>query len=152
MPATLVTQGFVDRSNEKSRTSYYVEDIDDLTGAAAAADAIHDGMGVLTLCNFTKQQAVYLMQEDAEILPASNFAQREIGLKISYVDTVTDDRYTMTVPGPDLSVLGQPGTDVVDIAGNAVMLAFIVIFELNAVSENENPIEVVGARIVGRNN
>ena len=152
--ATKITQGFLDRSAERGSTHFYVADgaLNDITTPLADADAVHDGMAVVTLCNFTDQNLIVQVQADTPVIPTSVFAQREVALWIQYTDTVTGDYGTMSIPGPNLTLLGQAGTDEVDIIANVTMAAFVVILEANLVSRDDNPIEVVRARIIGRSN
>lgn len=151
---TKITQGFIDRSAERSSTHFYVADgvANDITQPLADADAVHDGMAVLTLCNFTDQNLITPVQVDTPIIPTSTFAQRELALWIQYVDDTNGDYGSMSIPGPAMTLLGQAGTDEVDIVANVTMAAFVVILEANCVSRDGNGIEVVRARIIGRSN
>lgn len=151
--AVKVRQGFIDRSRENSSTQYYVDGPaagDDFTDAIADANTIKGAMSALTLCNYTRQTASIVLDEDVPTIPSSAFAQREVGLTIQYVDTVTGKYYDMTIPGPDLTLLAQANTDEVDIASNATFLAYSAIVEPLMVSEVGNAVEIVRARIVGR--
>lgn len=149
-----ISEGFVDRSGEHSSTQFYVGGGagDDYTTAITDADDVHDAIGVVTLCNFTNQSLSIKTQVATPVIPTSEFAQREIALWIQYVDATTGKFHTMSIPGPDLSLVGQANTDEVDIASNVTMLALVVVLEANLVSEAGNAIEVVRARIIGRSN
>jgi len=150
--AEKITQGFLDHSGERSRTQYYVAAGvgDDLSVPLADADLIHDAMAVLTLCNFTDQILSREVQADAPVIPASEYAQRETVVWIQYTDSVTGVFGSSSIPGPDLSLLAQANTDEVDIINNVTAAAFVVIFEANAVSPADNPVEVTKMRILGR--
>jgi hypothetical protein len=155
--AAKITQGFIDRSGEHSRTQYYLpfnpadaDDFDSLVGTPA--DAVHDAMAVVTLCNFTDQSASIEIQSDTPIVPSSVNAQRELALWVQYVDEVTGEYGSMSIPGPNLTLLGQANTDEVDIVSNVTMAAFVVVLEANLSSRDGNDIEVVRARIIGRRN
>jgi hypothetical protein len=84
-------------------------------------------------------------------LPASPFAQREFKLAVKMVDTA-GNRSTLTIPGPNLTLLAQPGTDVVDHVSNVTAAALAAAIENNAVSPQGNTVSVIGMRIVGRAN
>jgi hypothetical protein len=153
MPAK-ITQGFIDRSGEHSRTQFYVGGGagDDYTTALADADDVHDAIAVVTLCNFTDQSLSIPVQTDTPTIPSSEFAQREVALWIQYVDTVNGDYGTMSIPGPDLTLVGQANTDEVDIASNVTAAALVVVLEANCVSRDNHAIEVTRMRIIGRRN
>jgi hypothetical protein len=107
-------------------------------------------MAVVTLCNFTDQNLVILADGDIPTIPTSPNAQRELALWVQYTDAVNGDYGTFTVPGPNLTLLGQANTDEVDIVSNVTMAAFVVILEANLVSVDLNAIEITRARIIGR--
>jgi hypothetical protein len=144
--------GFIDRSGESSRTSYYVATVADAAAASTAADNIQIGIAVITLCNLRDLTLQVVVSEEVPTLPLSAFAQREVGLEIFYADAVTGEKARFTIPGPDLVLVGQAGTDTVDIVSNVTMAAFVIVFEANAKSKDGNAVEVTGARIIGRNN
>lgn len=147
-----ITQGYIDRSGEKSRSQFFVAEGagDDYTQSFVDANDVQGGIAVITLCNFTDMTGSKLITVDTPVIPSSVNAQREIALWIQYVDTVTGDYGSMTIPGPDLTLVSQANTDEVDIAANVTMAAFVVILEANLVSEAGNAIEVTRARIIGR--
>lgn len=147
-----ITQGYIDRSREFSASQYEVVDpvLNDFSAGQTAANNIKGGIAVLTLCNFTNQNAVILLDGDVPTLPTSPFAQREVALWIQYVDTVTGEYSTLQVPGPNLTLLAQANTDEVDIVANVTMAAFVVIFNANARSADNNAVAITRARIIGR--
>jgi len=87
--------------------------------------------------------------------PASPYAQREMKMLIVYRDTTSNKQYQMTVPTPDLSVLTIPPSsgDYVTLADGGVMAAFVTALETigRSPEDDTHNIEVVSARIVGRN-
>lgn len=147
-----VTQGFIDYSGERSRTQYYVATGvgDDLSVPLADADAVHDGMAVITLCNFTDQLISRVVQSSAPVIPVDQQGQRELILWVQYADDVTGNFGSMSIPGPDLELLAQANTDEVDIVSNVTAAAFVVILEANLVSPDDNAISVTRMRILGR--
>lgn len=153
-----VSMGFLDHSGEKSRTRFYLEALGD-PGAAdldtelvAKHDAVKAGIAAVTLCNFTESKVSVGSDTDVATLPASPYAQREIGLWVQWTDSVNGEYGTMTIPGPDLTLLSQANTDEVDISANVTALALIAILEANLVSRDGNAIQVTRMRIVGRSN
>jgi hypothetical protein len=110
----------------------------------AAVDAI-------TLCNEVKISIGAAEVLSIPGLPADNSAQREIKLLVRYADTVLPQhKGSFEIPGPNMSLVAQVGTDVVDM-GNAFVLALITAFEAGYRSMFGNPVEVYGVSIVGRN-
>ena len=83
--------------------------------------------------------------------PADQNAQRERRLLLKFRDTVTGLKGSCSVPGIDLSLVGQGGTDAVDLAQTQVA-ALVAILEADYVSNAGNPILFYEARHVGRNN
>lgn len=89
-------------------------------------------------------------------VPAANFAQREIGLRVLMSGLLSNNDYSVTIPTPDLDILTlQANSDDVLLADAGVMQNLVDWIE----SEVEYPfgagaegVEVTRAYIVGRNN
>lgn len=148
----------IDNSGENSVVTFYLPDVDesnynDVTGNGPAQNVgdLRLALAAITLCNFVRHTVTTEVYSELGELPASPWAQRELKLLVQYVDNVTSKRYTVTIPGPDLDLLAQPGTDVVDHVSNVVAAAFVTAFETNARSQDGNAISVIGMRIIGRN-
>jgi len=148
--------GFLDRSGEKSRTEMYLVPLAAGGANQAAIVTSHDNVkaaiAVVTLCNYTTSTVEHGFDPDVPTLPASPNAQREIGLWVQYVDVVNSKYYSLTIPGPDLTLLAQANTDEVDIAANATAVALILVLEAELRSELGNAIQVTRMRIIGRRN
>lgn len=152
---TIITQGFIDYSGEKSSTTWHVAppDVgDDFTDAISAANNVQGAIGVVTLCNFTKLNMIHNIETDVPSLPANASAQREMALWIQYVDDTDGTYQSMSIPAPDLPLLAQANTDEVDIVANITAAALVLVLEANVKSENDNPITVTRMRIIGRSN
>lgn len=157
MSHTKVSVGVIGHSGELSSINYYLPEIDDVGlewalnfATGGREDLIRATIAPMTLMNFTRTNVTVRVSEDIPSLPADPHAQRELALRISYVDTVTLKKYRYDIPGPQGGVIPS-GTDEVPL-GNVLLAAHILVMEANAVSVDDNPIEVVAARIVGRNN
>jgi len=87
---------------------------------------------------------------DVPVIPASENAQREIALWVQYVDTTTSKYYSMSIPGPDLTLLAQANTDEVDSVANVTAAALVLVLEAELRSELGNAIQVTRMRIIGR--
>lgn len=158
MPAvSKVHLTFLDESGEKSSVDYYVPAVDAGTIAAKLDDANPQTAGStsilmsgLSLCTCIAESLSAADNKFAQTPPGNLFAQREIGLMVSYTDTVTGKNYRLTIPGPDWANIGLSGTDTVD-PNDAEWTAFVAQFELKAVSPDGNAVTVTGGRLVGRN-
>jgi len=152
--AVTISLGYVDRSREYSRTEWLVENgpLNDITTEIVAANAVQAAIGVVTLCNFTNLNLTHLVEADVPTIPTSPYAQRESALWIQYVDTVDGSYQTMSIPGPDKTLLAQANTDEVDIVANVTAAALVLVLEANLVSDQDNPIEVTRMRLIGRSN
>lgn len=115
------------------------------TAVIALSDAIEGIIiGALRQRAFTSQVAF------PDVTPIANqFAQRELKWFVTYRDTVTSEIQSCEIATPDLSLL-VPGTDFMNTASGAG-LTFVNAFESFVRSRDNNPVEVQGVRLVGRN-
>lgn len=149
---TKVDLSFLDHSRESSRTQWYAPALlADGSNRAAVLTAIqnmHGGIAAVTLCNLGGGSASLYEIIELPSTPSDPNAQREIKLWVQYVDDTTGMYYSMSIPGPDLSLLAQINTDEVDIVSNVTAAAFVAIIEANAKSVFGNSITVTRMRIV----
>lgn len=152
--AEKIKQGYIDRSGERSSSQFYVATGvgDDMTTPFADANTVQTALAVVSLCNFTNLSLSHIIEVDVPVIPSSVYAQRESALWVQYVDTVDGTYQSLSVPGPDLTLLAQANTDEVDIVANVTAAALVLVLEANLVSENDNPVEVTRMRIIGRRN
>lgn len=140
-----LTVELMDYSLESTRTTLNVAND---TGSAAISTAI---AGV----TFTDALQARTYSEKTEIgtsAPTSSYAQRELKLLLVMSDTVTGRKFTSTIGVVNAAVLDTtPGTDVVNLDDAGVGAALKAAYESNVLSIEGNPIEVLQARIVGRN-
>lgn len=155
--ATKFNIGTIDHSGENSRTGLYVEDLDNtnydtlLLPTTGKYDLLKAGFILLTKLNLTRSTMSNVIDTSVGALPADPTAQRELAMRVTYVDDVTNKKYRYDVPSP-VDALIQSGTDVVDIENNVAFTAWKTLFEANAVSPDGNAVTIIGARIVGRSN
>lgn len=149
---------WIGASAERSSAVFYLPAInagnfDAVTGEGAAENVgeIKSAIDDITLMNNVKRSVVAVEYTDAPTLPSNQFAQRELKLLVTYVDNTTAKTYRVSIPGPDLSLIAQAGTDVVDHTSNVLAAALVTALETYAVSPDGNAITVIGMRIVGRN-
>jgi len=118
----------------------------------AEVSGIRTALDAITLGVIASEQIVASTEAISAALPASPYAQRELKLLFSYEDTTTGQRYTFTVPAPDLAVLETvEGSDAVVLADAGVMAAFVTAVEGWALSPDGNLINILSCRVVGRN-
>lgn len=102
-------------------------------------------MGTLVSVTFTQAGV-----DNPDVRPASGEAQREKGLRLSYIDDVDSARYSITIGTADFGNLAQPGTDIVPL-DHAEVSPIVSWMETNIKSKNGNDITVESATLVGRN-
>jgi hypothetical protein len=148
--------GFVDHSGEHTRTKLHFAPLDgsaDNSGLLAfptgSIDLIAIAMALLTKLPSTGVTLSVRLGTSAPALPADATAQRELACRVIYADTVTGKKYRFDLPAP-IDALVPSGTDQVDI-GTTDFDAFRLVFEAEVLSEVGNPVVVLSARIVGRN-
>jgi hypothetical protein len=90
-------------------------------------------------------------QVGSQALPTAEEAQRELGLRIFYIDTTTQKKYHFTIPGPDLSLMVSAGFDQVDWSGTE-MAALETALETSMKSPDGNAISITSGYVVGRRN
>jgi hypothetical protein len=157
MPTT-VSVNLIDHSGEPTRTKFYVETLDD-TNYDALFDPITGSVSLLqaallvaTDCEHVSTVASVEMEPGTGVPPATVTAQREIAIRVSYRDTVNGRKGSFTVPGPITTFYPPTGVpdDIIPL-DNVIFAALILVIEANAISRDDNPIEVVEGRLVGRN-
>lgn len=147
---------FIDVSGESSRSDIPCPDLTagNIGGILAAADPATAGdlaaaVAALSLCQMAAYSVVATAANTAQAEATDMYAQRELGLMVSYRDTVTGRNYRFTIPGPNWAVLGLAGSDQVD-ETEATWTEFVTEFNAHAVSQDNNPVVVTGGRLVGR--
>lgn len=158
MPAvSKVHLTFLDESGEKSSVDYYIPALTAGNIAASLDEANPSTAGStsatlssLSACTYIAESVSAGDNKFAQTPPGNVMAQREIGLLVTYSDSVTGKAYRITIPGADWANIGLSGSDTVDPA-NASWVAFKAAFEGHAVSPDGNAVTISGGRLVGRN-
>lgn len=151
-----VTFTILDNSNETSSVRFYLPEMDNtnfegtVNDTTGAVGLIRLAMNALIEGNHLRRTVTAAVYEDAATLPASGWAQREIKAQFTFRDTVTAETGTFEIPTFDAGTFAESGTDVLDLE-EIGLAAFVAAVEANAVSRQGNAIEIVSARIVGRN-
>lgn len=150
-----VQYGWIDNSNERTRTQIYVEDFDptgiDMTAKITAINSLRTAMEVLTMLNETKVTAQVVAHSATPTPPASVLAQREHGLRFTCTDNVTGKFYRFDLPGVDESAYRTAGTDVCDLS-NSDIDDFVQAYNGVGMSPDGNLGTIVSARFYGKNN
>ena len=92
-------------------------------------------------------------------IPASKYAQRENKLRVKYMDVVTEEIFSVSIPTVDLTICNfvPGGKDAVAFTtaggGHANLVAWVTAFEAIAKSprNDANAVQVVGCRFIGAN-
>jgi len=151
-----VSFNLIDYSGERTSTKMNVEDLEG-DGSNMAAVLTSIGLlqtALLLATDLNHVSTTFTMTTDTTTAtpPSTATAQREIAVRIKYVDDVTNEAGSFTVGGPAVTFYppqGVPG-DYIPL-DNAVFEAFITVIEANVVSRAGNAITVVEGRLVGRN-
>lgn len=149
-PKSMLSITFQDASSEFSNVSVYTEQVTALNFAAQVLlqAAIIAAMRNVTLCNpYTSNLQTAWTKYNMGV-PASPWAQRELGLQVGLIDTVNQKKSHITIPGVDWNTLHGDG-DWVNY-NHASWTALKAAIEAGAVSQDGNPVEVVYGRLVGR--
>lgn len=146
-----------DYGSEIGSLALYVDDISaggaDYDTIVAAIATIETAIIAVTLCTTAGTSITQQLGADSDAVPSSEYAQRELGLRVFLVDDVNGRKSHFTVPGPNLAGLTIfAGTDLVDIADAGIMAALVTAVEAGAESKDGNAVTVLRAVIVGRRN
>lgn len=147
---------FLDKSGEKSTHTIYNGAIT----AISIADFLTEfgdyrtALAGITIGTIHQESWIGDRTILSQALPASNWAQRETKLLVTYQGDNTDKLFTLEIPTPDLDSLTlAEESDQVVLADDGVMAAWVTAFEQLARSpdSDQETVTVLRARIVGRN-
>ena len=148
---TKATVTFSDFSNETSQCQFHTIQISaiDYNDALQAIANIQAEVVNLSQGTLRSQSVLEGSTNYDGPNPVDPNAQREIKANVTYSDTVTGKRYTITIPvfGMDGVV---PNTDMINLTLGG-WPQFIAVFEANALSEAGNPVTVLKAVMIGAN-
>ena len=156
--ATQVAFSTIDHSGEMSSTKVYVEQLDnsnydDIFGVAGHVALLAAELALCTDCVVTGWSASVNEAVNPAVPPSTVTAQREIAIRVKYVDSVNGRYGTFNIPGPKTTLYPPRGVkdDIVPL-DNVILAALIIVAEAQMVSRDDNAIEIIEARLVGRNN
>jgi len=123
-----------------------------LAAILTAIDAVGDALEAITLGTVAGRAYTNQTVADAGTFPASQYAQRELGVRVYLTDNVNGKKSSFTIPAPELSILSiAAGSDDVDISDASVMAALVTAIEANVKSVDGNAVTVTRASVIGRN-
>lgn len=156
MPIAKLTLTFLDSQNSLSKVtvpllSVNSENFDSVIAQAAfgVAGTLAKLISTISIGTPVSAEVQLPAAKAAHTPPTNKYAQRELGLQIAYSDTVTGNKYHVTIPAPDWETVGLVGSNRVNTAAPA-WTALVASMETNMVSPAGNPIEVSGGKLIGR--
>lgn len=151
MPS-IITFNFRDFSDEYSSVGLNIPAVDETSWLATDASiaTLQAAMLAITSGNLASRTLTAYRETVNDAQPTEPYAQREIGLRFHYTDTVSGKKYFFTVPTADLDVVAEAGTDQVDLE-EVTLAAFVAAVEALAISPEGNAIEIYRGVVVGRN-
>ena len=150
---SVITFNIRDHSDEYSGVGINIPDVDEVSWVATntAIGVIQAAILGLTTGNLASRTLQAYKQTVDDTRPANPYAQRELGLRLFYSDDVTGKKYHITVPCPDLTIVGVGGSDEIDMTLSAAQ-ALITALEALMVSPEGNGVDIYRGVIVGRKN
>lgn len=153
---TKVSFGYVDHSDEDTSVQLNIEDVDaanfDATfGSSGVIADLHDALALATDCVAKHTTATIASVGGTGIAPSTVTAQREIAVRVSYMDQSTGQMYRFDIPGPKVGFYPPTGTDIIPL-DNAIAAGIVTAIGVNCVSPAGNAVVVTGMKLVGRNN
>ena len=151
--ASSVTFKVIDFSGEYSPFTLPIPAVDETSWVATdtAVGTIQTALIALTKGNIARRSLNAYNVHVNDTFPTDPMAQREVGLRLFYKDTVNGEKFHVTVPAPDLDLIAEEGSDNVDMT-LSVVAALTTAIEAVAVSKYGNAIEFYRGTIVGRRN
>ena len=150
---------YLDNSGEKSTVIIPVEEpseveLDWETIVNANEANVRAAINAVTLATLSTHHVVLSEEEISDVLPASQWAQRELKLRVFYVGDTSGNKRTLSIPAPDLGTLTlQAGSDLVDMTAEpaATLKTQLEANVLLPYGAGDEPITVTKMMIVGRN-
>jgi hypothetical protein len=106
----------------------------------------------ITVGNVAKHHLILNETEVNDIAVTDKWAQREIGLRLFYEDTVNGRKGYVTIAAPDLDVVADANSDQVDLTGITAVNTLVTWMEANMLSRDGNAVQFYKGFIVGRRN
>lgn len=153
---TPVSMGLIDHSGEATSINFHMASIEadgsnwpDLFAPTTGGyDVLKAALIACTACNLTRSTASIVVETSVGSVPSDDYAQRELAVRVTYVDNVTNEKFRFDIPGPVAGLI-PTGTDVIPLT-NILLAALATDFETQCVSPRGNACTVIGARLVGR--
>jgi len=150
---SVLTFKIIDHSGEYSSVAMNIPDVTDATWAATnlGITALQAAIAALTAGNIASKSLLAYTYPVNDTFPTNEYAQRETGLRLFYKDVDNSKKFHVTIPAPNLALIAQEGTDMVDMT-NSVVAALTALLETWMVSPYGNGVSFYKGVIVGRRN
>lgn len=149
-----VTHSIIDRSGEVSFTRHYLPAINAGNYAAITGNTVAGNVGRLRLAlagitngNFVQHTINALTTRTLNAPAIDPNAQRELKVILRFRSSA-GRAYSVEIPGPDLTGITTPGTDV--ITPNVAWQTFIVSITDNFTDSFKDSLTFIDGRVVGR--
>lgn len=154
LPVSFLSQSLADYSDEKSSWAVPVTTLTaaNLVAQTALHDALIAAVADITLMSSVKEETVAKRTLHAGAVPSDVHAQRENKWLVRYTGDANFKKYSVEIPGADLSLLSTaPQTDFMDSA-SAEYIAFVAAFEAAVKSPDDatETVTVQSIQFVGR--
>ena len=151
--ASSIAFTIIDNSDEYSAVKLNISDVDDSTWVAVDAKiaTLQAAVAALTTGNIAYKTLTAYRKHVDDSRPANPYAQRESGLRLFVKDTVTGKKTHLTIPAPDMVIVGAGGSDEIDLTLSLVA-PVVAAIEALMVSEAGNPVKIYKGIHVGRRN
>jgi len=151
-PAGYVTAAWRDYSGEASSMSVPMTDLTagNIVAQTTLINNLFSALSAITLGEQQKQAITLSSIQVSGDLPTDVHAQRENKWLLRYHDSVTNERFVVSVPCADLSLLAT-NSDMADMSGSE-FAALKTAWELIVRGPNDNNLTILdSAQFVGRN-
>lgn len=150
---SVVTYKIIDFSGEYSSVAFNISPIDEETWVAVDLQvlALQTAIAALTAGNVAQRSLTAYTVPVNDTYPTEQYAQRETGLRLFYKDNVNGKKFHVTIPAPDLALIAEEGSDMVDMS-NSIVGALVAAMEAVVVSPYGNGVTFYRGAIIGRRN
>jgi len=154
LPVSFFTQSLNDYSDEKSSWAIAIatQTAANVVAQQALLATLVTAVNGISLMAPTKEETTFLRTIHSGAQPTDPLAQRENKWLVRYIGDATFKKFSIEIPGADLSLLSTaPQSDFMD-SGNAAYTAFVAAFEAVARSPDDptETVTVQSLQFVGR--
>ena len=150
---SVVNFKIIDFSGEYSSVALNIPDVTEVNWLATNTGilAIQTAIAGLTAGNIAQRSLTAYAVPVNDTFPSEQYAQRETGLRLFYKDITNGKKFHITIPAPDLALIAEAGSDMVDMT-NSIVDALTALLTTWMRSPYGNGVEFYRGVIVGRRN